>query len=187
MAPSFTTTRVADWLALITSTILLALFALFHSKEIRRSQLIIALAITLAFALLGRLTHGVSTSGAIAGALLAFLMAARDLRIFWVLLVVFALTLVATRLGSSRKRQLRIAESGSGRSASQVIGDSRVKDRQRDAAIDTAALRGRVPRNHHAIERHRSVSDGYSASSRAAAIRSRSARRTWSCWSATWC
>jgi len=123
MAPSFTTTRVADWLALITSTILLALFALFHSKEIRRSQLIIALAITLAFALLGRLTHGVSTSGAIAGALLAFLMAARDLRIFWVLLVVFALTLVATRLGSSRKRQLRIAESGSGRSASQVVAN----------------------------------------------------------------
>jgi len=123
MAPSFTTTRVADWLALIAGTVLLALFALFHSKEIRRSQLIIALAITLAFALLGRLTHGVSTSGAIAGAMLAFLMAARDLRIFWVLLVVFALTLVATRLGSSRKQQLRIAESGNGRSASQVVAN----------------------------------------------------------------
>src|SRR5689334_22892410 len=122
MALSFTT-RVADWLALMASTILLAIFALFHSKEIRRSQLIIALAITLAFALLGRLTHGVDTSGAIAGAALAFLMATRELRLFWVLLVVFALTLAATRLGSSRKQQLQIAESGNGRSASQVVAN----------------------------------------------------------------
>lgn len=123
MTPSHPTTRVADWLALIASTVLLALFALFHSKEIRRSQLIIAIAITLAFALLGRLTHGVSSSGAIAGAALAFLMACRDLRIFWVLLVVFALTLAATRLGISRKQQLRVAESGNGRSASQVVAN----------------------------------------------------------------
>ncbi len=122
MALSFTT-RVADWLALIAGAILLAIFALFHSKEIRRSQLIIALAITLAFALLGRLTHGVDTSGAIAGAVLAFLMAARELRIFWVLLVVFALTLGATRLGRSRKLQLQIAESSNGRSASQVVAN----------------------------------------------------------------
>jgi len=117
--------RVADWLALAASGALIALFALFHGQELRHqgAHFVTALAITLAFALVGRLTHGVSTSGAIAGAVVAFLMASRDLRMFWILLVVFAATLAATRLGRSRKKQLRIAESDNGRSASQVIAN----------------------------------------------------------------
>jgi uncharacterized protein (TIGR00297 family) len=58
-----------------------------------------------------------------AGAVIAFSLASRELRIFWVLLVVFFVTLAATRIGSSRKRQLRIAESENGRSASQVMAN----------------------------------------------------------------
>jgi uncharacterized protein (TIGR00297 family) len=104
---------------------LVALFALFHGREILQSgsRFAVALAITLAFAVVGRLTHGVSTSGAIAGAVVAFLLASRDLRMFWILLVIFAVTLAATRLGGSRKTQLQIAESANGRSASQVMAN----------------------------------------------------------------
>jgi uncharacterized protein (TIGR00297 family) len=118
-------TRVADWLALIASGLLIMAFLLLRREELRRDHLHlgIALAITLAFALVGRLSHGVSRSGAFSGAVVAFLMASRDLRIFWILLVVFALTLAATRLGKSRKKQLRVAESDRGRSASQVIAN----------------------------------------------------------------
>ena len=119
------TTRVADWLALAASGALVVLFALLHGRELLHdsAHLIRALAITLLFALAGRLTHGVSSSGAIAGAVVAFLMASRDLRMFWILLGVFALTLTATRLGRSRKKQLQIAESDHGRSASQVMAN----------------------------------------------------------------
>jgi uncharacterized protein (TIGR00297 family) len=104
---------------------LIGLFALLHGRDLIYSgrHFITAVAITLAFAIVGRLAHGVSTSGAIAGAVVAFLMATRDLRMFWILLVVFAVTLAATRLGGSRKKQLRVAESDNGRSASQVMAN----------------------------------------------------------------
>ena len=117
-------TRVADWLALLASGLLIMLFLLFHTEDVRHDRhLGIALAITLAFALVGRLSHGVSRSGAIAGAVVAFLMASRDLRMFWILLIIFAVTLAATRLGRTQKKQLRVAESDRGRSASQVIAN----------------------------------------------------------------
>lgn len=75
------------------------------------------------FALLAWLAHGVDWSGALAGCAVAFVLAAREIRMFYLLLAVFAVTLAATRLGSERKQQLRIAESSSGRSASQVIAN----------------------------------------------------------------
>jgi len=117
--------RVADLSALTSAGTLIGLFALFHGRERLHSgsHFVTAVAITLAFALMGRLAHGVSTSGAIAGAVVAFLMATRDLRLFWILLVVFAMTLAATRLHGSRKKQLRVAESENGRSASQVMAN----------------------------------------------------------------
>ena len=83
----------------------------------------IALLITIAFALVARLARGVNTSGALAGACIAFVLASHDLRMFWVLLIVFFVTLAATRVGDSRKQELRIAEAGSGRSASQVMAN----------------------------------------------------------------
>jgi uncharacterized protein (TIGR00297 family) len=82
-----------------------------------------AIAITAAFALAGWVGRGVNLSGAIAGSAVAFTLAARDLRLFGILLVVFAMTLVATRLGTRRKQQLRTAEAAGGRSASQVMAN----------------------------------------------------------------
>ena len=50
-------------------------------------------------------------------------MAVRDLRMFLALLVVFAVTLAATRIGYARKQQLRIAEPAGGRTAAQAMAN----------------------------------------------------------------
>jgi uncharacterized protein (TIGR00297 family) len=93
--------------------------ALLHSGN----HLYVAIAITLAFALAARLARGVNTLGALAGAFTAFIVASVDLKIFWVLLVVFCVTLAATRVGASRKHRLGVAETETGRSASQVMAN----------------------------------------------------------------
>jgi uncharacterized protein (TIGR00297 family) len=85
--------------------------------------MVLPLTVTVAFALLAAFAHGVDLSGALAGSAIAFILAARDLRMFYVLLVVFAVTFAATRLGSQRKQQLRTAEARGGRSASQVAAN----------------------------------------------------------------
>ena len=85
--------------------------------------MVIPLAVTAVFAVLAGFAHGVDLSGALAGAAIAFILAARDLKMFYVLLVVFAVTFLATRLGIERKQQLRKAEARSGRSASQVAAN----------------------------------------------------------------
>jgi uncharacterized protein (TIGR00297 family) len=83
----------------------------------------VVLGITLAFAGLAWIAHGVNLSGAFAGLAVAFVLAASDLRLFAALLIVFVLVLAATRLGAQRKLQLRTAESSGGRSASQVMAN----------------------------------------------------------------
>lgn len=88
-----------------------------------RRNLIIALSITAGFALLAWRARGVNWSGALAGSAIAFVLAARDLRMFWVLLLVFLLTFAATRAGRPRKQKLRTAETSSGRSGSQVMAN----------------------------------------------------------------
>jgi uncharacterized protein (TIGR00297 family) len=65
----------------------------------------------------------VNTSGALAGMSIAFVMAASEMKLFWLLLVVFAVTLGATRLGRARKERLHVAESKKGRSAAQVMAN----------------------------------------------------------------
>ena len=85
--------------------------------------MIASLAITFAFALLAWFARGVNWSGALAGSAVAFIFTSTDLRIFWILLVVFAITLAATRAGRRRKQELRQAEASSGRSASQVMAN----------------------------------------------------------------
>jgi uncharacterized protein (TIGR00297 family) len=50
-------------------------------------------------------------------------MAVRDLRMFLALLVVFAVTLAATRVGHARKLQLRTAEPPGGRTAAQAMAN----------------------------------------------------------------
>src|SRR5262249_23000384 len=82
-----------------------------------------ALAITVAFALIAWLARGVDWGGALAGAVIAFILTSRNLGMFLVLLLVFALTLAATRVGSARKQQLRTAEASGGRTASQVMAN----------------------------------------------------------------
>src|SRR6266481_4035827 len=99
----------ANAVALFFAAGLPAMTGWFHGAALLHSgnHLYVAMATTVAFALAGRLARGVNTSGALAGAAAACVMASRDLRIFWVLLLVFCVTLAATRVGASRKRRLR--------------------------------------------------------------------------------
>jgi uncharacterized protein (TIGR00297 family) len=110
----------ADLLALVAAAVLLLVFFLRHGTG---NHLFPALGITIAFALVGRLARGVDTSGALAGGVIALILAAEDLRLFWILLAVFLITLAATKLGGSRKKQLRVAEADRGRSAAQVMSN----------------------------------------------------------------
>lgn len=118
--------RMANAIALGCAVALLAVglwqrgAGLWHS-----GRFYFALAFTLAFAIAARLARGVSNSGAFAGGAVAFILilARNDLRLFWILLVVFFVTLAATRAGRLRKQQLRIAEAARGRSAAQVMAN----------------------------------------------------------------
>jgi uncharacterized protein (TIGR00297 family) len=98
---------------------------LLHGTRIigHPAHLVVAAAITGAFALFAWIAHGVNLSGALAGSAIAFILSTADLRMFWILLVVFALTFAATRAGKARKQRLRTAESSRGRSASQVMAN----------------------------------------------------------------
>ena len=111
---------LADMLALAAAGLLLLIFFVQHGMG---QHFYAAVGITIAFAVVGRLARGVNTSGALAGGAVAFILASRDLKLFWVLLAVFLVTLAATRLGRARKEGLRVAEAEIGRSASQVMSN----------------------------------------------------------------
>jgi uncharacterized protein (TIGR00297 family) len=115
----------ADMVALALAAALLGIFALtsLHLRSLASSRVFAALGVTVAFALLAWYARGVTINGALAGSAIAFILAARDIRMFCVLLAVFAVTLAATRLGNRRKQQLRAAEAANGRSASQVMAN----------------------------------------------------------------
>jgi|1185.fasta_scaffold00010_12 uncharacterized protein (TIGR00297 family) len=117
--------RISDLLALSFAAAILAVFAWLHHAEfpLGSRRFLTALAITTVFAVLAWFAGGVNFSGALAGSAVAFIMAVRDLRMFLALLVVFAVTLVATRVGYARKQQLRTAEPAGGRTASQAIAN----------------------------------------------------------------
>lgn len=116
---------VSDLLALIFAAAILAVFALLHHAEfpLGGRRFLTALAITAGFAVLAWFAGGVNINGALAGSAVAFIMAVRDLRMFLALLIVFAVTLVATRVGYARKQQLRIAEPAGGRTAAQAMAN----------------------------------------------------------------
>ena len=83
-----------------------------------------ALILTLAFAALARWLRGVSSSGAVAGAAVCFVLyAGAGSGAFAALVAVFALTWVSTRLGYQRKRKLGTAEKLDGRTALQVLAN----------------------------------------------------------------
>lgn len=117
--------RVADVLALMLAAASLAIFEWLHHAEfpVNGRRFLTALAITAGFAVLAWFMGGVNLSGALAGSAVAFLMAVRDLRMFLALLVVFAVTLAATRVGYGRKQQLRTAEPAGGRTAAQAMAN----------------------------------------------------------------
>lgn len=119
-ARSFNVLRL---LALAAAAALVAIFILWRRSAMGPGRWLEALAITAAFALLAWLARGVDWSGALAGAAIAFILTAREIGMFLVLLLVFALTLAATRVGRARKLELRTAEPLSGRSASQVMAN----------------------------------------------------------------
>jgi uncharacterized protein (TIGR00297 family) len=112
-------------LALGFAAAILAVFEWLHRTEFPfgSRRFLTALAITAGFALLAWFAGGVNLSGALAGSAVAFIMAIRDLRMFLALLVVFAVTLVATRVGHARKLQLRTAEPPGGRTAAQAMAN----------------------------------------------------------------
>lgn len=116
---------VSDVLALGFAAAILALFAWLHHAEfpLGGRRFLTALAITAGFAVLAWFAGGVNVSGAFAGSAVAFIMAIRDLRMFLALLIVFAVTLVATRVGYARKQELRTAEPAGGRTAAQAMAN----------------------------------------------------------------
>ena len=107
------------------AAVILFVFAWLHHAEFPPGgrRFLSALAITAGFAVLAWFAGGVNFSGAIAGSAVAFIMAVRDLRMFLALLIVFAVTLIATRVGYARKQQLRTAEPPGGRTAAQAMAN----------------------------------------------------------------
>jgi uncharacterized protein (TIGR00297 family) len=116
---------ISDLLALLAAFGLAGMFLVTRwnlpAYSLRRWG--VAFGITSLFAIAARVTHGVDWSGALAGWAVAFVLAASGLRLFVILLLVFAVTLAATRTGKRRKQELRTAEAPSGRSASQVMAN----------------------------------------------------------------
>lgn len=83
-----------------------------------------AVAVTVVFSAAARMLHGVTRSGAIAGAIVCFAMyMSAGPSAFAVLMCVFAIAVGTTRVGYARKMTLGAAESRQGRSASQVFAN----------------------------------------------------------------
>lgn len=80
--------------------------------------------LTLLFAVLARRMHGVTTSGALAGAVSCFVLyLGGGSGAFAALITVFGLAWITTRLGYQRKLKLGTAEKREGRKASQVVAN----------------------------------------------------------------
>ncbi len=83
-----------------------------------------ALAVTVAFTGLARWVRGVTFSGAMAGAVVCFLLyAGAGPGAFFALVSVFVLTWITTRMGYRRKQRLGTAENREGRTAAQVLAN----------------------------------------------------------------
>src|SRR5277367_2452266 len=97
---------------------------LAHAWASSPERLAIAVAVTLAFAVLARGLRGVNPSGAFAGGLACFLLfAGSGPAAFATLAALFVLTWVSTRLGYRRKSALGLAERRDGRNAWQVLAN----------------------------------------------------------------
>ncbi len=97
---------------------------LAHAWASSPERLATAVAVTIAFAALARAVRGVNLSGALAGGLACFsLFAGLGPAAFGVLVTLFVLTWVSTRLGYRRKQALGLAERREGRNAWQVLAN----------------------------------------------------------------
>jgi uncharacterized protein (TIGR00297 family) len=87
-------------------------------------RLLVALLVTLTFAVMGWIVGGVTLSGAIAGFVIAFaLYYCIGPGAFAVLLAVFGITWIATRFGKAHREKLGIFETRRGRDAGQVLAN----------------------------------------------------------------
>jgi len=95
-----------------------------HSWASSPKLLAIAVVVTAAFAVLARVLRGVNRSGAVAGGFACFLLfSAAGPAAFAALVVLFAMTWGATRLGYQRKLVLGLAERREGRTAWQILAN----------------------------------------------------------------
>ena len=103
----------------------------------------VALVVTGLFGIGGYVSRGVTRSGALAGAILAFVLyVAAGPPAFITLLGVFILTWLTTRIGYAQKPRLGLAESRKGRRASQVLANVGSRCRIRAAWSVRARLTG---------------------------------------------
>jgi uncharacterized protein (TIGR00297 family) len=109
----------SDVLGLVAALVLLAVFVRISPGS---ETSLLKIGVPAAFAIFAFLLRGVNLSGALAGAVVAFIFyGIGGGRLFMVLLTVFAITLIATQAGSRQKQKL--AERTGGRSASQVMAN----------------------------------------------------------------
>jgi uncharacterized protein (TIGR00297 family) len=88
------------------------------------ARLMLAVAVTLAFALLARALRGVNNSGSLAGGPACFVLyASIGPSAFAALAALFLVTWASTRLGSGRKQELGVAERKDGRNGWQVLAN----------------------------------------------------------------
>jgi uncharacterized protein (TIGR00297 family) len=101
----------------------LAAFSKLHPGSLTQKFLFFA-ALTVIFAVLGRAVRGVTTGGALAGAVVCFaLLWAAGFAGFTALFTVFLLTWISTHIGYGRKQRQGTAERRGGRNALQVLAN----------------------------------------------------------------
>lgn len=93
------------------------------SWQVVEARAPVGLAVTAAFAVAARILRSVMLGGAVAGAVVTFLLWIAWPPAFASLFTVFVLTFAATRVGYRSKQQIGVAERREGRSASQVLAN----------------------------------------------------------------
>ena len=116
------TSRVGAWI--LFALILIGLFGGVLIKTPLHTRLLSVLLVTVAFALFARILGGVTYAGAAAGFLVtSLLFLSGGPAMFIAVLLVFVLTLTATKFGRARKQSLTIAERSGGRDGGQVLAN----------------------------------------------------------------
>ena len=92
--------------------------------NLSRQNLLLFSTVSAVFAALGRVSRGVTNSGALSGAIVCFLLLwAGGFAAFSALLTLFVVTWASTRFGYTRTQQLGTAEAVTGRDSLQVVAN----------------------------------------------------------------